>query len=191
MPVATVSADFRFQRSRFTKIDVFGAAGNDTIRIEDINGVFTDTEGTRLVGEDGHDTINGSIGPETLSGGAGDDALHGSRGADVINGDAGNDTVSWNPGDGNDLVEGGTGTDRLAFNGSNAGETIDVVPAAGGRVSVIRNIALVVLDLGSTSGSTSRPSAARMPRASATSARPRSTLSRSTWAASATMPPRP
>jgi Ca2+-binding RTX toxin-like protein len=141
------TAEFSFARSRFTKIDVFGGGGNDTIRVDQANGAFTDTEITRLFGDDGGDTLVGGAGQETLGGGAGDDTIDGNIGADSIAGDAGSDVISWDPGDGSDTVNGGTGTDRVAFRGANIGETIEVVPA-GGRVHLTRNIATVVLDLG-------------------------------------------
>jgi Ca2+-binding RTX toxin-like protein len=142
------SAEFRFARSKFNKIDVFGGGGNDTIRVDQTNGAFTDTEITRLLGEDGGDTLVGGAGAETLSGGAGDDTIDGNTGADAIAGDAGADVINWDPGDASDVVNGGTGADRLAFHGANIGETIDVVAAAG-RVHLTRNIGTVVLDLGS------------------------------------------
>jgi Ca2+-binding RTX toxin-like protein len=142
------SADVRIQRSRFNRIDVQAGGGNDTIRIDNSGGVFTDTEITRLFGEDGQDTLIGGAGPETLSGGAGDDTLDGNQGSDTIAGDGGADVIGWDPGDASDTIDGGTGADRLAFHGANIGETIEIVPAAG-RVHLTRDIASVLLDIGS------------------------------------------
>ena len=100
-------------------------------------------------GGDGGDTILGGNGADVLNGGPGNDHLDGNQGSDVIDGGADDDTFNWDPGDASDFVEGGAGSDRLLFNGSNIGELIDIIPA-GGRVYITRNIAVVVLDLGST-----------------------------------------
>lgn len=51
---------------------------------------------------------------------------------DQITGTPLGDTFLWNPGGGNDTVDGGGGADTLAFNGSNANETITIVPAGDG-----------------------------------------------------------
>jgi Ca2+-binding RTX toxin-like protein len=142
------SADFKFARSKFNKIDVQAGGGTDTVRLDNSGGVFTDTEVTRVFGEDGNDNLVGSAGPETLSGGAGDDTIDGNMGLDTIAGDAGADVITWDPGDASDKVDGGTGADQIVFHGANIGETIEVVPAAG-RVHLTRNIGNVVLDIGS------------------------------------------
>jgi Ca2+-binding RTX toxin-like protein len=59
---------------------------------------------------------------------------------------AGNDTFVWNPGDGSDIVEGQDGTDTLVFNGSNAGERIDI-SANGTRTRLFRDVGNVTMDL--------------------------------------------
>jgi Ca2+-binding RTX toxin-like protein len=141
------SAEFTFDRSRFDRIVVAAGGGNDTIRIDQSGGLFTDTEITRLDGGAGSDTITGGSGPETLIGGAGDDLLDGNQGADTIVGGSGADTIVWDPGDGSDVIDGGDGTDTLAFNGANIGELMDV-SANGKRVRFTRDIGAVVLDLG-------------------------------------------
>ncbi|MGZ4695175.1 MAG: calcium-binding protein, partial [Acidimicrobiales bacterium] len=97
-------------------------------------------------GDYGHDTLLGGNGADVLDGGADDDFLDGNQGNDVLVGGDGNDTIQWDPGDGSDTVEGGTGTDRLAFNGSNISEVLDV-SANGGRVRLARNVGAVVMDL--------------------------------------------
>lgn len=51
----------------------------------------------------------------------------------------------WDPGDGSDTVEGQGGQDTLAFNGSNAGEKIEL-SANGPRLRLTRDIAAVTLD---------------------------------------------
>jgi Ca2+-binding RTX toxin-like protein len=140
------TADFAFDRSTFNAIDVEGGAGNDTLRIDHSNGVFTDTDATTLSGGDGNDTLIGDVGNERLDGGAGDDVLIGGQGSDVLIGGDGADTFQWNPGDASDLIEGGTGADRLMFNGANANEAFDL-SANGSRVRLSRNIASITMDI--------------------------------------------
>ena len=70
----------------------------------------------------------------------------GGRGDDVAFLGAGNDTFTWNPGDGSDIVEGQAGVDTLLFNGSNAGESIDI-SANGSRVRLFRDVANITMDL--------------------------------------------
>ena len=57
----------------------------------------------------------------------------------------GDDRFQWDPGDGSDTVEGQAGNDRLDFNGSNAGEKIEL-SANGGRTRLTRNIAAITMD---------------------------------------------
>jgi Ca2+-binding RTX toxin-like protein len=106
-----------------------GGAGNDTID-----------------GGGGNDTINGGDGNDLLIGGAGNDTVTGGRGDDVAILGSGNDTFIWNPGDGSDIVEGGTGTDTLVFNGSNAGERMDI-SANGSRATLFRDVGNITMDL--------------------------------------------
>jgi Ca2+-binding RTX toxin-like protein len=140
------SADFTFNRSRFDEIEIEAAGGNDTIRIDHSNGVFTTDEKTLLNGEAGNDTLIGSAGPEFLLGGDGADQIDGNQGSDMVLAGAGDDVMTWDPGDASDTLEGGAGSDRLLFNGANIGEIFEV-SANGGRVSFTRNIATIVLDL--------------------------------------------
>jgi hypothetical protein len=140
------TADFSFDRSRFSSIIVRGAAGDDILAASHLHGVFTDTEATTLDGGDGTDRLTGSFGPERLSGGRGDDFLDGNQGADTVDGGDGADVVQWDPGDGSDVITGGTGIDRLAFNASNASDVLDV-SANAGRVRLTRNIGTITLDL--------------------------------------------
>src|SRR4051794_38717224 len=114
-----------FDRTQFDHIVVNAGGGKDEIRIDDSNGVFTDTETTTINGDAGPDLILGGGGAETLNGGAdddtvsgrggndtmtgdtGNDRLRGGPGVDPQNGGAGNDEILWIPGDGNDVIEGG------------------------------------------------------------------------------------
>src|SRR5258705_10245166 len=106
-----------------------GGAGNDTID-----------------GGGGNGTINGGDGNDLLIGGAGNDIVTGGRGDDVAILGSGNDRFIWNPGDGSDIVEGGTGTDTLEFNGSNAGERMDI-SANGSRATLFRDVGNITMDL--------------------------------------------
>jgi Ca2+-binding RTX toxin-like protein len=94
----------------------------------------------------GDDTILGSQGADTLIGGDGDDFVFGDNGNDIANLGAGDDVFQWDPGDGNDTIEGGDGADKMLFFGANIAERVDIV-ANGGRVSFIRDIANVTMDL--------------------------------------------
>jgi Ca2+-binding RTX toxin-like protein len=122
---------------------VKGLGGDDTIQGQ--NGIASLTHLT-IDGGDGNDTLGGGDGADTLLGGNGNDTIAGNRGDDVEFGGAGNDTFVWGPGDGNDTLEGQTGSDALNFNGSNAGEKIDV-SANGTRVRLTRDIAAITQDL--------------------------------------------
>src|SRR5262249_1173297 len=113
--------DFSFDRSTFTAIHVAAGGGDDQVRIDRINGLFTDQAGP-LDGGNGNDTLLGGDGDDTLIGGAGNDLVDGNRGSDTALLGAGDDTFQWDPGDASDTIEGQGGHDRLAFNGSNASE---------------------------------------------------------------------
>ena len=66
------TADFSFDRSTFTAIDVEAGAGDDEVRIDESGGSFTDEA-------------------VTMNGGAGDDTLLGGSGADIVLGGGGKD----------------------------------------------------------------------------------------------------
>jgi Ca2+-binding RTX toxin-like protein len=135
-----------FARDKFDHILVEARGGGDTVRIDDANGVFTDTELTTLDGGDGNDTLLGGGGAETFMGGDGDDFVDGNRGNDTASLGAGDDTFQWDPGDGSDIVEGQDGADRMLFNGANVAEKFEV-SANGPRVRFARDIANIVMDL--------------------------------------------
>jgi Ca2+-binding RTX toxin-like protein len=122
---------------------VNGRGGDDTIAGQ--NGIASLTHLT-VDGGDGNDTLGGGDGADTLLGGNGNDTIDGNRGDDIAFGGAGNDTFVWDPGDGSDTLEGQTGTDTMNFNGSAAGEKIDV-SANGSRVRLFRDIASITMDL--------------------------------------------
>ncbi|MCO6438520.1 MAG: hypothetical protein J5J06_15625, partial [Phycisphaerae bacterium] len=153
------SADFNFKKDRVETIVVNANDGDDTIRIDESNGIFTDTIATTLNGDDGNDEIHGGSEGETLNGGGGDDTVFGGAGNDIITGGAGNDQVFagdgndrmiWNSGDGTDLLEGEGWTDVVEVNGSDGDETFTLT-ANGLRVRFDRiNPAPFSLDIGTT-----------------------------------------
>jgi hypothetical protein len=140
------TADFTFDRSTFSKIEVDAKGGND--RIDLINGGGALDKPITVDGGAGDDTLRGAAGAEKLLGGSGDDDIDGNIGNDTVDGGGGNDRIEWDPGDGSDTVDGASGTDALDFNGSNIGEQIGVT-ANGARARLTRNVASIDLDLGS------------------------------------------
>ncbi len=139
------SADFSFERNRVAKIIVDAGAGDDQVRVDESNGVFTDTIPTTIDGGDGNDDLAGGSGAETLFGGDGNDSIDGNRGNDVAFLGAGDDTFVWDPGDGSDIVEGQDGTDTLFFNGANIAEKVDL-SANGDRLRFTRDVAGITMD---------------------------------------------
>jgi Ca2+-binding RTX toxin-like protein len=119
-------------------------AGNDTIDASLLNaGVL---QHLTIDGGAGNDIIVGSRGADVLIGGDGNDTVTGGGGDDTVLLGAGDDRFTWNPGDGSDVVEGQAGTDTLVFNGSNAGENMDI-SANGGRVRLFRDVGNITMDL--------------------------------------------
>jgi Ca2+-binding RTX toxin-like protein len=139
------TANFSFDRSKFTAIDVQAGRGDDEVRVDQSAGSFPD-EAMTINGGAGADVLRGGSGAETFVGGTENDVVSGGDGNDrALLGD-GDDRFEWIPGDDNDVVEGQRGTDLLDFNGNGANESIDV-SANGGRVRFFRNVANVVADL--------------------------------------------
>jgi Ca2+-binding RTX toxin-like protein len=139
--------DQTFTLADFAKISINAGGGDDTVRISDVNGPFTDTKPTTIDGGDGNDSLIGGQGTETINGGPGDDLIDPNRGNDVTNGGPGNDSFTWDPGDGSDTDTGDDGTDVLLFNGANIAENVTFVPN-GPRVTMHRDVANVTMDLG-------------------------------------------
>jgi Ca2+-binding RTX toxin-like protein len=139
------SPDFNFERSEITKINVEAKAGNDLVRIDESNGLFTDTIPTTFDGGEGNDTIAGGKGIERLVGGSGNDSIDGNGGNDLALLGAGNDTFVWDPGDGSDTVEGQAGADTMRFNGANVAEQVDL-SANGKRLKFFRVQGNVTMD---------------------------------------------
>jgi Ca2+-binding RTX toxin-like protein len=136
---------FSFKRADVANIVVDAAGGNDVVRVDETNGVFTDTIPTILDGGDGDDTLAGGTGAETLLGGSGDDVVDGNRGADQAQLGAGDDTFVWDPGDGSDTIEGDSGDDTMRFNGANIAEHV-ALAANGNHLLFTRDIATITMD---------------------------------------------
>ena len=157
------SADFSFARADIRKISVEGGNGDDVVRIDEGNGVFTDTIATTIDGGNGDDTLVGGAGAGTLKGGNGDDTLAGGTGAETLVGGNGNDSIDgnrgndaalmgngndtfvWDPGDGSDTVEGQNGHDTMLFNGANLSEKVDL-SANGNRLRFFRDLGNITMD---------------------------------------------
>jgi len=71
------SADRTFDLSTFGAIDVETRGGDDSVRIDEVNGAFTTTTTTRIDGGRGDDTLSGGSGAEQLIGGRGNDLVDG------------------------------------------------------------------------------------------------------------------
>jgi len=140
------SAEFSFKRERIAAIAVDARGGDDLVRIDEGNGVFTDTISTTIDGGDGNDTLLGGAGNETFLGGDGNDSVDGNGGDDAASLGAGDDTFVWDPGDGSDTIEGEEGHDTMLFNGANAGERVDLSPNVGGRLTFFRNPGNITMD---------------------------------------------
>ena len=110
-----------------------------TTRSPASNGIASLTHLT-IDGGDGNDTLGGGDGDDTLMGGNGNDTIDGNRGNDMAFGGGGNDTFVLGSGRRQRHVEGQGGNDAMNFNGSNAGEKIDV-SANGSRVRLFRDVA--------------------------------------------------
>jgi Ca2+-binding RTX toxin-like protein len=139
------TADFSFDRSTFTAIDVQAGGGDDEVRVDDGFGSFAD-DALTIDGGAGNDTLIGGDGNEVLIGGAGNDTVIGGRGSDTALLGSGADTFTWNPGDGSDTIDGQGGNDTMVFNGSNAPENYDV-SATGSHVRLFRDVADITEDM--------------------------------------------
>ena len=157
------SAEFSFARAGITRISIDGGNGDDAVRVDEGNGVFTDTIATTIGGGNGDDSLVGGAGSVTLQGGNGNDILAGGSGAETLEGGNGsdsidgnggndvalmgngNDTFVWDPGDGSDIVEGQNGTDTMLFNGAGGPEQVDL-SANGSRLRFFRTQGNITMD---------------------------------------------
>jgi hypothetical protein len=140
------SAEGTFALDTFSAIAVDGGHGDDTIRIDQVNGAFTTTEPTVIAGGRGDDTLVGGSGAEVFLGGRGDDVVDGNGGRDTAFLGNGDDVFIWDPGDASDVVEGESGSDSMVFNGA-GGDEVMAADADGGRVRFTRNLGGIVMDL--------------------------------------------
>jgi Ca2+-binding RTX toxin-like protein len=144
------SADFTFARSDVSSIKVRGGNGNDSIRVDDTNGAFTDSIPTTISGGPGSDTLQGgqtvvAAQNETFNGGPGSDLVDGGKGNDTAYLGSGDDTFRWDNGEGSDVVEGQDGTDTLQFNGAPGAENV-TMSANAGRLTFFRTQGNVTMD---------------------------------------------
>lgn len=109
---------------------LYGGEGNDELRGNEGN--------DRLFGEAGDDSLYGGDADDELYGGDDNDRLFGEIGNDRLYGDAGNDEL--NGGSGNDLLvgeagaddlDGGSGIDRVSYQESDGGVTVDLTDGTG------------------------------------------------------------
>lgn len=141
------SADFSFPRNDLSAINIRMGAGDDSVRIDDSNGSFTNIIPTTISGGAGNDVLRGGLGAETFYGGPGDDLVIGGKGNDTANLGAGDDTFRWDPGDGSDVINGEAGRDTMLFNGAAAAENITMT-ANGKRLTFFRDVGNVTMDTG-------------------------------------------
>jgi hypothetical protein len=144
------SADFSFARGDVHAIKVKMGDGNDSARIDDANGAFTNSIPTRIAGGDGNDTLLGgqtvvAAENETFKGGDGNDLVDGGKGNDTAYLGNGADTFRWDNGEGSDVIEGQDGTDTMQFNGAAVAENV-TMSANGGRLTFFRTQGNVTMD---------------------------------------------
>jgi Ca2+-binding RTX toxin-like protein len=139
------SADSSFSLEGVAKIVLDAGPGNDVVRIDESNGIFTDHIATTIGGGPGNDRLSGGSGAETLRGGSGNDSIDGNRGNDLALMGQGDDTFFWDPGDGSDTIEGEAGADTMLFNGAGAAEHVDLT-ANGRRLLFTRDVAGITMD---------------------------------------------
>jgi Ca2+-binding RTX toxin-like protein len=142
--------DFSFARSALIAINVKTGDGNDSVRIDDANGAFTDSIPTTIAGGDGNDTLEGgqvqvAAENETFRGGSGNDLIDGGKGNDTAHLGAGNDTFRWDNGEGSDVIEGQDGSDTMVFNGAAIAENVTMT-ANGRRLTFFRVQGNVTMD---------------------------------------------
>ncbi len=95
------------------RLSLFGNNGNDTLNGSLSNDTLSGGAGNDSVcGWAGDDSIFGNEGNDSLGGSLGNDTIDGGSGADLLNGQQGNDSVLG--GDGNDTLKGEDGNDTLA-----------------------------------------------------------------------------
>jgi RTX calcium-binding nonapeptide repeat (4 copies) len=144
------SADFSFNRGALAAIKIRMGDGEDSARIDDANGAFTNSIPTTIAGGDGNDSLEGgqvqiAAENEQYKGGDGNDSVDGGKGNDTASLGAGDDTFRWDNGEGSDTIEGQDGTDTMLFNGAALAETV-TMSATEGRLTFFRLQGNVTMD---------------------------------------------
>jgi len=149
------SAEFSFARADIARIVINAGNGGDSVRIDETNGIFSDSIPTTIDGANGNDRLVGGAGAGTVLGGNGNDRLIGG-GAGTLSGGNGDDTLAGGSGaetllggNGDDSIDGNRGND-VAFMG-NGGDTFiwdpgdgsDTVEGQNGRDTMVFNGAAV------------------------------------------------
>lgn len=149
------SADFSFARADIARIVINAGNGGDSVRTDEVNGIFSDSIPTTIDGGNGSDRLVGGAGAGTVSGGNGNDSLIGG-GAGTLSGGNGDDTLAGGSGaetllggNGDDSIDGNRGND-VAFMG-NGGDTFiwdpgdgsDTIEGQNGRDTMVFNGAAV------------------------------------------------
>ncbi len=113
--------------SQSPTIRIEGNNGADTIdgSVDLPNNISGGDGKDSLTGGTANDTIDGGNGGDSIAGGTGNDELTGEDGADSIDGDAGLDTIDG--GNGNDTINGGDDNDVI-----NGGDDADTLGGDGG-----------------------------------------------------------
>lgn len=106
-----------FDRSAFAAIAADLLRGNDRLRVDEVNGTFTDVE---LL------TVVAGAGDDVLQGGSGDETFIGGPGRDTASGGGGDDVFQWDPGDGSDALDGDDGFDSVIVRGSADGDVLEL-----------------------------------------------------------------
>lgn len=106
--------------------------------------LYVYSEGSKLHGKAGHDTLVGNIGQDTLLGGHGNDTLIGSKGNDRLEGGFGRDTLIGGQDD--DVLIGGFGNDTYIYT---KGDGKDTISDIGGQ-DTLKLQGLTLTDLGFT-----------------------------------------
>jgi Ca2+-binding RTX toxin-like protein len=139
------SADLSFARDAISALDVKVGEGDDSVRIDDLNGAFTNTIPTEIAGGAGDDLLHGGLGAEAFTGGAGNDVVIGGKGNDDASLGRGKDAFQWDPGDGSDSIVGDDGGDTMEFNDAAVNENV-TLSASGRRFVLFRDVGGVTMD---------------------------------------------
>lgn len=106
-----------FDRAALSSVYVHLGDGDDSLRVDESHGTFTDIQSLTVDAGPGRDLLNGGSGGETFIGGPG---------ADSVRGGAGDDALEWHPGDGSDALDGQAGFDSVVIRGSDSEDSVEV-----------------------------------------------------------------